>query len=150
MPLVGLFRTLQAPCFWITVVQVDHSGAGRGAASDVGLLPERKSVVVVLANDMAPAPVIADHLLARMIQGSAAADWIGEAAARRTRRQEQPAVEQLAAVPLATAARPFVSYGGTYRDPWYADITVKERGSSLVIHSTRSKVLEGPPGPAGR
>lgn len=123
---------------------LDHSGAAPGAAADVGILPQKKAAVVVLINDMAPAPAIANHFLARIIQGPAATDWIGDITARRAVRRAAATSDQTPQHSYANPARPLSEYVGTYKDRWYGNITVEKASDELVIHLTRSKILKGP------
>ena len=44
---------------------------------------------------------------------------------------------------------PLERYAGRYRDPWYGDVTVGERGGRLWIDFTRTPVFKGPLEPWG-
>lgn len=128
---------------------LDHSGSGPGAATHVGILPDNRAAVIVLANDLVPAPAVANHLLARVVQGRAAKDWIADVIARRAARRAAPTADQVPTFTETAPRRPLSHYVGTYRDPWYGEITVEMKVDGLVIHLTRSKILKGPLVPLG-
>lgn len=60
-----------------------------------------------------------------------------------------PRLEEEPVFVEAAPDRPLSHYAGTYRDPWYGNITVAEREGSLAIHLTRSQLLDGPLVPLG-
>ncbi|MCT2400621.1 serine hydrolase [Novosphingobium mangrovi (ex Huang et al. 2023)] len=128
---------------------VEHGGAGPGGLTNLVMLPDRKVAVVVLTNDIVPAHLLAYQLADRAVRGENAADWNGEVVRRyrefmaeKTKASDAAATAD-AATGMATA-HPLSAYAGTYRDPWYGDIVVRETGSGLEIHLTRSKLLRGP------
>ena len=55
------------------------------------------------------------------------------------------ALAQLQETPAEVGpSRPLASYAGTYRDPWYGDVVVSERGGGLWIDFTSTPRMKGP------
>ncbi|HEX6644131.1 MAG TPA: serine hydrolase [Gemmatimonadales bacterium] len=125
---------------------VTHTGGLPGYISRVALVPELRLGVAVLTNmeSNAMEPIylrVLDHymgvrydwraawkaVVARMDAANAASD--STSAARRDSTQGP-------SLPLAR-------YAGTYRDPWYGDVTVGEAGGKLEIRFVHSPSLAG-------
>jgi hypothetical protein len=127
---------------------IEHGGLAPGALGNMILLPERKVAVVVMANDIVPAQFLSHHLADLIVREQGASDWIGyfvEGQKRRAARLAQAsASENRRPDGAADPSRALADYAGTYRDPWYGDISVREEKGALNIHFTRSKLLDGP------
>lgn len=127
---------------------VEHGGLGPGGMTNMILLPEQRAAVVVLVNDLVPAHILSNHLADLIVRGKDASDWIGYIVESEKRRVARSTAEKTEINrPAADAAPPahaLADYAGTYRDPWYGDIVVRQTGEGLRLHFTRSKLLEGP------
>lgn len=127
---------------------VEHGGVGPGGMTNMILLPEHRAAVVVLVNDLVPAMMLANRIADVMVRGDEASDWIGWVEDREARRAASAAAQMAKAFSPPVDAKapqlPISAYAGTYRDPWYGDITVRSTGDGLTLHFTRSKLLEGP------
>jgi len=127
---------------------VGHTGVLAGYVSRVAMIPDLKLGVIVLTNQEAEeahaaiAYTVLDHYL-----GAPQTDWV--AAEADLARQEQAAGE--AVVKQAAAKRnadsrpslPVASYAGRFRDAWYGDVLIEERGGRLSISFTHTKGLTG-------
>jgi CubicO group peptidase (beta-lactamase class C family) len=127
---------------------VGHTGSLAGYVSRVALVPDMKLGIVVLTNQeaegahLAIAQTVLDHYM-----GVEPPDWVSILAAE----QRNTEAEAAAAVKRATAGRnansrpslALASYAGRYRDAWYGDVVVEERGGKLAIRFTHSPKLTG-------
>ncbi len=127
---------------------VYHTGTLAGYVSRTALLPDLKLGLVVLTNaeetgaHAAIGWTILDHYL-----GAPPTDWV--AAFHELARIEQ--AEGEAAVRKASGARhaaskpslPLHAYAGLYRDAWYGDVRVEDRGGKLAIAFTHTRQLTG-------
>jgi hypothetical protein len=132
---------------------VHHSGGLSGQITQTALLPEQGIGLVVWSNVEDGAPVsylryaLLDHLL-----GAPPVDWI--AATRLAKAKGQEEARKLVATgdvraPAGGPSFPLAAYASRYRDPWYGDVVVSERGGRLFIDFTRTPVFKGPLEPWG-
>jgi len=124
---------------------IHHSGGLSGQITYTGFFPESGHAFAVFTNveDGAVSGLrnaIVDHLI-----GAPAFDWVGST---RTRIERQRA-EALALAggdfnraPPGGPSLPLASYAGRYRDPWYGDLLVTQRGSGLHLDFTRTPVFK--------
>jgi hypothetical protein len=79
--------------------------------------------------------------------GAPAKDWIAayDAVARRARAAAASSTSSAAAARDTTSrpSLPLDKYAGTYRDAWYGDITIAQRGSGLSIAFSHTPLLAG-------
>ena len=133
---------------------VHHSGGLVGQITQTALLPESGIGLVVYSNTEDGYPIsylryaLLDHLI-----GAPATDWV--ATTRLAIEKDQADARALAAggqvrQPPGGPSLPLSRYAGRYRDPWYGDIVVTERGGRLHIDFTRTPVFKGPLEPWGR
>jgi hypothetical protein len=127
---------------------VAHTGGLAGYVSRTTLIPDLNLGVVVLTNQEETAAhgaitnTVVDHYLdARTV------DWV-EAYRELARllKSEGEAEAGKTAAKRNTASKPslpLASYAGRYRDPWYGDVLVEERGGKLAIQFTHTKQLGG-------
>jgi CubicO group peptidase (beta-lactamase class C family) len=127
---------------------VYHTGTLAGLVSRVTLLPDQQLGVAVLTNQeetgahTAIAYSVLDHYL-----GVAPVDWVP--ALHELARIEK--AEGEAAVASAGGKRkagtrpslPPAEYTGRYRDDWYGDVLIEDRGGKLTISFTHTKQLTG-------
>ena len=132
---------------------LSHSGGLWGMTTFLVILPEQELGVFASNNLLSPAPRavvfdIVDRFL-RDSSPSAGKDWVAIVADAADARRDDAA----AAVAGAEASRaadsnpslPIEAYAGTYRDPWYGDITVSlQPDGILYFQSLRSEPLGGP------
>ena len=114
------------------------------------MIPELRLGVVVLTNQESGAAFnaityrVLDHYL-----GAQVPDYVGDlpAAARRRHRgaARSAAAEARGAARDSTSgpSLPLGAYAGTYRDPWYGDVTIAQESGGLVIRFTQTPSLVG-------
>jgi CubicO group peptidase (beta-lactamase class C family) len=127
---------------------VYHTGTLAGYVSRTMLVPDLQLGVVILTNaeeegaHSAIGWTVIDHYL-----GAPATDWVS--AFRKLAGIEK--AEGEAEVRKASGTRnaaskpslPLTAYAGRYRDDWYGDIVVEDRGGKLGISFTHTKQLTG-------
>ncbi len=132
---------------------VEHSGQASGGLSHIAMLPKRKAAVVAVANDNAtPVAVLSYQILAGIAAGDAASDWISDVRQRLAGAPKQAKPREPGRAAVSTSRMPvarLAEFVGTYRDPWYGDLVVSQKGGELRLHLTRSRLLEGPLEPLG-
>jgi CubicO group peptidase (beta-lactamase class C family) len=125
-----------------------HTGGLPGYLSRLAMLPELRLGVAVLTNQESGQAFnaltyrVLDHYL-----GVKAPDYV--AAYQAQREQNKARLAKLASD--ASAARDSTSgpslqlagYAGTYRDPWYGDVTISDERGGLVIRMTRTPSMVG-------
>jgi CubicO group peptidase (beta-lactamase class C family) len=123
---------------------VYHTGVLAGYVSRTTLIPELNLGVVVLTNaeEEGAHEAIAYSIVDQYL-GAASVDWI-TATHRRALETASKAVES---TPKRNAnsrpSLPLASYAGRYRDPWYGDIVIEQRGAGLTISFTHTRQLTG-------
>ena len=127
---------------------VSHTGGLPGYVSRVAMVPDVNVGVAVLTNQESGAAFesialyILDHYL-----GAPPFDWIDGFQKLNARSESESA----AAAQRKSASRdasskpslPLAKYAGTYRDAWYGDIEIAERGGKLTIRFTHTPSLAG-------
>jgi CubicO group peptidase (beta-lactamase class C family) len=124
---------------------VQHSGGLSGQITYTGLLPTRGIGVSVFSNVEEPvSSAIRNAILDRLIDAPAF-DWVSSYGAR----MKAGADEALASVaggvdkqPAGAPSLPLKAYAGRYRDPWYGDVVVSEKGGRLSIDFTPTPVFK--------
>jgi CubicO group peptidase (beta-lactamase class C family) len=126
---------------------VAHTGGLPGYVSRLAMIPDTHLGVVVLTNQESGEAFdsIALHVLDYYL-GAPAFDWIDGFQKMRTRL----AADSTATAPVSASrdssskpSLPLSKYAGTYRDRWYGDIEIGERGAALTIRFTRTPLLTG-------
>lgn len=121
-----------------------HTGSLAGRTAIVGLLPGRRTGVVVLGN--------LDHaefrhaLMLRVFDlaiGGPPRDWSAELQALYAARQAAPAPEAPPA-PGPGPSLPLAAYAGRYLHPLWGDIVIALEGEGLTFRMGRSPDLAGP------
>jgi hypothetical protein len=112
------------------------------------MLPDLKAGVAVLTNAESGAAFdaivnrVLDHFL-----GATDTDWLDGYKKVVAREDSMLKAEGSRSVASRnTASRPslpLAKYAGTYRDPWYGDVTVTEEGGKLVMRFSKSPQLIG-------
>ncbi len=115
---------------------VQHSGGLSGQVTYSGMLPSRGIGVSVLSNVEEPvSSAIRNAILDRLI-GAPAFDWVGAYGSRMKKGQEDALASVEGGVDTAPAGGPSLplkAYAGRYRDPWYGEVVVGEKGGRLSI-----------------
>jgi len=131
---------------------ISHSGGVLGMTTMLVLLPQQDLGIFVSNNQMSVAPrALANDLADQFLKGKsqdAGKDWIKIISDLYNSIQSAGA----ATVAEANAARnadsqpslPLEAYAGTYRDPWYGEISItQDDDGRLWFQSGRSKALHG-------
>jgi CubicO group peptidase (beta-lactamase class C family) len=131
---------------------IHHSGGLSGQITYTGMFPESGHAFAVFTNTEDGAVgglrnAIVDHLI-----GEAGFDWLASTRAR----METSRTEALAGaggdfnrVPPGGPSLPLSAYAGRYRDPWYGDLVVTQRGRGLHLDFTRTPVFKSALEPFG-
>jgi len=130
-----------------------HSGGLWGMTSYIALMPEQGLAVFASNNAMSAAPLaVVNDVLDQFLTGTAqesGKDWVAIldelVNSKRESAASVVAEAEAAKAEDSSPSLPLEAFVGTYRDPWYGDITVSEReDGQLWFQSGRSKLLGGP------
>jgi CubicO group peptidase (beta-lactamase class C family) len=129
-------------------LHVGHGGALQGMTSHFAMLPEKNVAVVALANQWSRAPrAVTSEILNAYISESPE-NWVRVYSSSASERaaEAKKVVEEAFANRNAdsTPSLPLESYVGTYRDPWYGDVSVERGQDGLAMRFSRSELLTGP------
>lgn len=127
---------------------LSHTGGLAGFISYTGLLPGRRSGIMVMTN-AEEAPVLRSLRFGGpdRLQGRGDHDWI--ASSRKVQAEaDAKTIKDAAAMatPKGGGARPSLpldAYAGVYRDPWYGAVTVSKAGKGLKISFDKTPALRG-------
>jgi len=127
---------------------VYHTGALAGYVSRVTMVPDLDLGIVVLTNqEDAGAHGAVTWTILDQYLGAPETDWV--AAFREMERVETAEGEAEARKAAGTRnansrpSLPPAAYAGRYRDAWYGDVTIEERGGKLGISFSHTKELAG-------
>jgi CubicO group peptidase (beta-lactamase class C family) len=125
-----------------------HTGGWPGMVSRLTLVPEHKLGVIVLTSAELSGAFNAVTLRALdAYLGAPKTDWsaaYGAALAKQRGDADTSWQKHVAARDAASRpSLPLSKYAGTYRDPWYGDVTITDEGGKLVMRFTRTKSLVG-------
>jgi CubicO group peptidase (beta-lactamase class C family) len=125
-----------------------HTGGLAGFISYTGLLPGRKSGIMVMTNaEEAPLFRSLRYGGPDRLQGRDDYDWI--ASSKRVQAKNDAKLVKDAAEAMtpkgggAKPTLPLAAYAGTYRDRWYGTVTVSKAGKGLKIAFDKTPVLTG-------
>ncbi|MCC4592681.1 serine hydrolase [Xanthomonas campestris pv. cannae] len=125
-----------------------HTGGWPGMVSRLTLVPERKLGVIVLTNQEVGAAFNAITL--RVLDaylGAPATDWTAayaKAVAKADANADEDWAKHVAARDAkSTPSLPLSGYAGTYRDPWYGDVVVRQQGKRLELQFSKTAQLVG-------
>jgi hypothetical protein len=127
---------------------VHHTGGLAGMVTRLTMIPELQLGVVVLTNQEAGSAfnavtyTVLDHYL-----GTAGTDWVEVLSAVQKKREAAAEAD----VAKATSKRdanskpslPPAAYAGRYRDSWYGDVFVEEKGAQLRMRFSHTEELVG-------
>ena len=115
---------------------VSHSGGLSGQVTQTAMIPSLGLGVAVFSNTEDGVSGGIRNALLDALTGAPAFDWVGTYVAR-TKRGQQAALEQVQGgidtAPAGGPSLPLKAYAGRYRDPWYGDVVVSEKGGKLWI-----------------
>lgn len=125
-----------------------HTGGWPGMVSRVTLVPEQKLGVIVLTNQEVGAAFHAVTLRALDdALGIAPTDWTAAYAAALAKsrgKADESWKKHLAARDAKSKpSLPLSAYAGTYRDPWYGDVTIAMEQGKPVMRFSRTADLVG-------
>ena len=125
-----------------------HTGGWPGMVSRLTLVPEHKLGVIVLTSGELGGAFNAVTLRALdAYLGAPKTDWsaaYGAALAKQRGDADTSWQKHLAARDATSKpSLPLQKYAGTYRDPWYGDVTLTQEGGKLVMRFTRTRSLVG-------
>ena len=132
---------------------VSHSGGLSGQVTYTCLLPEQGIGLAVYSNTEDGIPIsmlrwaLLDHLV-----GAPALDWVALTRAMIDRSQAEARAQAAGGevrAPAGGPSLPLAAYAGRYRDPWYGDVLISEKGGRLAIDFTRTPAFKGPLEPWG-
>lgn len=120
---------------------VYHTGTVLGSVSRVTMVPDLDLGIVVLTNqEDAGAHAAVTWTILDQYLGAPETDWVAEF-------RRPSGVEAAPPAPTRnTNSRPSLppaAYAGRYRDAWYGDVLIEERGGKLVIAFTHTRELTG-------
>lgn len=125
---------------------VSHTGGLLGMVTYTVMIPNEKLGVVVLTNQENGSAMraIMENIMQTYLE-TGDVDWTERLLDIRNRSLAN-AVSQVradAADANASALLPLQDYVGTYRDPWFGDVTITMEGDELYFTSVRSEKLKG-------
>ena len=125
-----------------------HTGGWPGMVSRLTLVPSKGIGIVVLTNQEVGAAFNAVTLRALdAMLGAPATDWAaayGKALGTQQDKAGEDWKKHLAARDAKSKpSLPLARYAGTYRDPWYGDVTVRQGARGLEIQFSKTQQLLG-------
>jgi CubicO group peptidase (beta-lactamase class C family) len=125
-----------------------HTGGLPGYLSKVAMIPDLRLGVAVLTNQESGAAfdAIAYRVLDHYI-GVKAPDYPARFADLVRKNREKLREDELKAArsrdSTSGPSLPLAKYAGTYRDPWYGDVTIAQEGQRLIIRFNHTPALVG-------
>lgn len=131
---------------------ISHSGGLSGQVTQTAMIPSKGIGVAVFSNTEDSVSGGIRNALLDMLTGAPAFDWVGTYVAR-ARRGQQAALDSVkGGIDTAPPGGPSLAlgaYAGRYRDPWYGDVVVSEKGGKLWIDFTPTPVFKSALDPWG-
>ena len=125
-----------------------HTGGWPGQVSRLTLVPDRKLGVVVLTNaEVGHAFHAITYAALDMMLGTGPHDWTAAYAAAFAKAQGNADEDWHKHVAARDAASrpslPLDRYAGTYRDPWYGDVVIRQGRKGLELQFAKTAELLG-------
>ncbi|WP_292031210.1 DUF3471 domain-containing protein, partial [Brevundimonas sp. UBA2416] len=128
---------------------ITHGGGAPGYVSGTMLIPGRNAGFSFFTN--AEESFLTRALrsgITDIIMGKTGFDWIADGQ-RLQREGDARSIAAAAEIDAKQAAGappslPLAAYAGTWRDPWYGDITIQARDLQLWLSFSRTPALQGP------
>jgi CubicO group peptidase (beta-lactamase class C family)/microsomal dipeptidase-like Zn-dependent dipeptidase len=129
------------------VLRVAHTGTLSGMYSALTLLPEKKTGFVFLINgEGSDARTVLNQALVKQFTtpGKAPpASWYIEQLAQEHAAKAQPATASITSPRELAAPAAVAQWLGVYRDPWFGEISICERGGHVRFDSVKSPLMSG-------
>lgn len=130
-----------------------HTGGLAGFISFTGLLPGRKSGIMIMTN-AEETPVLRSLRFGGpdRLQGRSDYDWIASSKRVQTEADAQTIKDAAKAMTASTPggakpSLPLAAYAGVYRDPWYGTVTIalagKGKKQGLTVSFDKTPALRG-------
>ncbi|QIL21170.1 serine hydrolase [Thermomonas sp. HDW16] len=125
-----------------------HTGGWPGQVSRLTLVPGKKIGVIVLTSaELAVAFNAVTYRALDMMLGREGNDWLKAYAAAYAKAQgnaDEDWKKHLAARDAASKpSLPLAKYAGTYRDPWYGDVLIRQGAKGLEMQFAKTAELLG-------
>lgn len=125
-----------------------HTGGWPGQVSRLTLLPDKKIGVIVLTSAEVGAAFNAiTYEALDMLLGNTGHDWLkgyAEAVAKAQGNADDSWQKHLAARDAnSRPSLPLARYAGTYRDPWYGDVVIRQSAKGLELQFSKTAQLLG-------
>lgn len=125
-----------------------HTGGWPGQVSRLTLVPEQKLGVIVLTSaEVGVAFNAITYEALDMMLGKAGNDWLKGYAAAFAKAQGNADEDWQKHVAARDAGSrpslPLAKYAGTYRDPWYGDVVIRQGGKGLEMQFSKTAELLG-------
>jgi CubicO group peptidase (beta-lactamase class C family) len=129
------------------LLQVAHTGTLSGMYSAMTLLPEKNSGFVLLMNgEGSDARTVLKEALLKLFTSPAAAPpahWYIEQLEQERASDRPPPSEAVTAWRELASPESLAPWLGTYRDPWFGEISICERNGNVRFSSARSPMMSG-------
>jgi CubicO group peptidase (beta-lactamase class C family) len=127
---------------------VYHTGGWPGFVSRVTMIPDMKLGMVVLTNQQSGAAFQAvTYRILDAYMGAKKTDWTAvyakAVAQSKAKADDSWKKHEAARDKHSKPSLPLSGYAGTYRDPWYGDVDIREQGGHLVMQFSHTKQLLG-------
>jgi CubicO group peptidase (beta-lactamase class C family) len=128
---------------------VTHDGGLPGYVSRVFLLPGEKVGIALLTNqESTPALGAIVYALADLFLDVPPFDWLGGYSRLSEQRDSVVQASEQSMMSLRDSlshpSLPLAKYAGTYRDPWYGDVSVTANEGRLSLRFSHTPTLSGP------
>ncbi len=125
-----------------------HTGGWPGQVSRLTLMPEQKIGVIVLTSaEVGAAFNAVTYEALDMMLGQTGHDWLSgyaEAVAKSQNNADERWQKHLAARDAtSTPSLSLDKYAGTYRDPWYGDVVIRQGAKGLELQFSKTAELLG-------
>ena len=125
-----------------------HTGGWPGQVSRLTLVPSKKIGVIVLTNaELGVAFNAVTYRALDMMLGHSGNDWLAAYAAAYAKAQAGADASwqkhQAARAANSTPSLPLAKYAGSYRDPWYGDVIVRQGAKGLEMQFSKTAELLG-------
>ena len=128
------------------VLRVAHTGTLSGTYSAVTLLPEKKSGFVFMINgEGSEARTVLNEVLVKLFTAPGERRRVADYAAELARERQQES--QQSKPPALARTRPeaasLAKQLGIYRDPWFGEVAICEKGGAIDFAAAKSPLLSG-------
>lgn len=126
-----------------------HTGGWPGMVSRVTLVPGQHLGVVVLTNAESGAAfnAVTYRVLDAYLNPAQKTDWVAayDKAVKKSEAQadDSTAKHEAARDKNSKPSLPLAKYAGTYRDPWYGDVTISDENGKLRLRFSKTAQLIG-------